>query len=50
MVTKSEKDGLVVYKCDECGFSYKDEAIAGQCEEWCKIHKSCNIEITKNAI
>jgi len=46
MVT--EKKGLFV--CEECEFSYKNRDIAQKCEDWCRKHKSCNIEITKNAV
>ncbi len=38
------------YKCEECGLVYKDKSIAKKCEDWCREHKSCNLEITKYAI
>ena len=38
------------YVCEECGFAYKEKALAEKCESWCKKHHSCNIEITKNAV
>lgn len=44
------KKQVKMYVCNECGFKYSDEAWAKKCEEWCKEHKSCNIEITKHAI
>lgn len=36
-----------LFQCPECGLHYTDEAIAKQCEAWCKQYKSCNLEITK---
>jgi hypothetical protein len=33
-----------------CGFAYKDKNVAQDCEHWCKEYKSCNMEITKNAV
>jgi len=38
------------YQCEDCKLFYSDRNYAEKCEEWCKKHKTCNIEITKNAI
>ena len=38
------------YVCSECGFGYADARLALLCEDFCKEHKSCSLEITKNAI
>jgi len=38
------------YVCEDCKFRYKDRNMAQKCENWCKEHKSCNIEITKHAV
>ena len=45
---KGERGPL--YRCSECGFHYHEETLAKRCETWCREHKSCNVEITKNAI
>jgi len=45
MKRKGEK-----FYCEECGFAYRDKETAIECENWCKEHKSCNLEITKKAI
>lgn len=39
-----------LYKCNICGFSYKEKKWMLKCMEWCKKHKSCNLEITKHAV
>lgn len=39
-----------VYVCEECGFAYEEKELAKKCEAWCREHKSCNIEITKNSV
>ena len=39
-----------LYQCEECGFHYRKKETAERCEAWCREHKSCNIEITKDAI
>lgn len=39
-----------VYQCEECKLFYKEEKIAQECEKWCKEHKSCNLEIIKQAV
>ena len=44
------KNEQILYKCQECGLHYEDEATAKKCEEWCSKYKSCNLEITKSAI
>jgi len=38
-----------VYQCLECGLHYLNEALAKQCEAWCKEYKSCNLDITKSS-
>jgi len=37
------------WKCDICGFRYKEKEWAEKCEAWCKEHHSCNLEITEHA-
>lgn len=39
-----------IYRCPECGLGYADQAIAKQCEAWCREHKSCNLDIIKHAV
>ena len=39
-----------LYQCGECKLVYKSKRLAEKCEQWCKKHKSCNLEITKHAI
>lgn len=46
MVKKDKKN----FQCEECGFSYKDKKWAQKCEDFCKKHKSCSIEITKHSV
>ncbi len=38
------------YKCSVCSFFYKEKKLAQRCEDFCKEHKGCNLEITKRAI
>src|SRR3989338_7482344 len=38
------------YKCIECSLIYDDKKIAKWCQDWCREHKSCNLEITKYAL
>ena len=39
-----------IYVCEACSFAYKEKELAEKCEEFCKKHNSCNIEITKYSI
>lgn len=41
---------MKLYSCKQCGFSYKTEELARKCEDWCRKHRSCNIEIAKQAV
>jgi|SRR3989338_2828781 len=43
------KNNKSLYQCQECGFHYKDKEMAEKCEAWCKKHKTCNVEITKQS-
>jgi methionyl-tRNA synthetase len=45
-----EKDNKKYYQCEECGHIYETEELANKCEEWCKEHKSCNLEIVKESV
>jgi len=36
------------FQCEECKLEFKEEVWATKCEEWCKEHNSCNLEITKH--
>ena len=36
-----------LYQCKKCKLYYKDENLAKQCEEYCKSHKACSLEIIK---
>ncbi len=37
------------YKCEECGLIYLYKEIAEKCQNWCKEHHTCNLEIIKYA-
>lgn len=50
MVEILEQNNEKLYQCQECAFRYKEEEWAEKCEAWCKEHKSCNLEITSNAL
>ncbi|MEM5815331.1 MAG: hypothetical protein QXD89_02495 [Candidatus Aenigmatarchaeota archaeon] len=45
-----EKESKKYYQCEECGHIYEREELANKCEEWCKEHKSCNLEIVKESV
>jgi len=50
MVKEIKKSGKRYFECRECNFVYKNEEIAKECEDYCKKHHSCNMEITKYSI
>lgn len=50
MVKQLRKNKKLVYICQKCDFAYKDLETAAKCENWCREHHSCNMEITKYAV
>ncbi|MBI2134350.1 hypothetical protein HYU09_00020 [Candidatus Woesearchaeota archaeon] len=44
------KMAMELYFCEICRFAYKDRETAEKCEDWCRKHKSCSLEITKSAV
>lgn len=50
MVSELTKEGKAYYQCEECSFTYDEREIADSCEDWCKKHQSCNLEITRKAV
>jgi hypothetical protein len=47
--TISEKN-TVLYQCEACGLKYAAQETAGKCLAWCTEHKSCNLDIIKEAV
>ncbi len=39
-----------LWSCEQCGFSYPDKGTAIECEDFCKKHAACSLEITKKAV
>ena len=50
MVSEKKNKGDVVFICDACQLIYKECSWAEECEHWCKMHNSCNLEITQHAL
>lgn len=46
VVVKSER----FYACGECGLIYASRELAEACEEWCKEHGTCNMELSRQSI
>jgi len=38
------------YACRECGLKYKNRKWVEKCENFCKRHKQCSLEIIKHTI
>ena len=39
-----------IYVCGICQFAYETKELAQECENWCRNHNSCSLEITKSSI
>jgi len=50
MVAETNLEGNIVYKCEKCGWFYREKSIAQKCQSWCEKHKSCNLNYQKKAI
>jgi hypothetical protein len=50
MVKEVTRNNKTYYQCEICKFYYKDKEWAQKCEDFCKKHKSCSIEITKHSV
>jgi hypothetical protein len=50
VVKKIDLKSKKVFQCEECKLYYDDKLWAQKCEEWCKNHHTCNIEISKHRI
>lgn len=50
MVSKTAKEGKPCFLCGECGFAYETRELAQKCQDWCREHHSCSLDITKYAV
>jgi hypothetical protein len=50
MIKKVEKKGKVLFICEECGLAYEQKEWAEKCQQWCKEHQSCNLEIIQHSV
>ena len=41
---------MTTYRCSVCKLEFTIEELGRQCEEWCRTHDSCNLEIGRQAI
>jgi hypothetical protein len=50
MVRKETIKGKAYYQCEICKFYYEEKEWADKCEEFCKEHNACSVEITKHSV
>ncbi len=50
MVKETEKKDRKLYVCEECGMAYEKREWAEKCQQWCREHQSCNLEIIQHAV
>ena len=50
MVKEETINNKTYYQCEICKFYYKEKKWAEKCEEFCKEHKACDVEIAKHAV
>jgi hypothetical protein len=50
MVKEETINGKKYYQCEICKFYYLDRSWAKKCENFCKEHSACSVEITKHAV
>ena len=42
--------GKRVFLCEVCASGYVDQGTASDCEDYCRVHKSCSLQITRKAV
>ena len=50
LVTEIELQNKTIYTCEICKLGYADRQTADDCENFCKTHNACSLEITKKAV
>lgn len=50
MVKETNLENEIVFKCEKCGWLYRDKEIAEKCQDWCENNESCNLEYQKKSI
>lgn len=50
MVEKTEFEGEEAYRCEACGFHYREKEVAEKCEEYCNKNNICKSEITEKSL
>ena len=50
MVKEISREGEIVFACEECGFLFRETGKAEECEDFCREHHGCNLEIAKHSI
>jgi hypothetical protein len=43
-------EGSRYYACGECGLIYREERLAEECEEWCRAHGTCRVDLAKMSV
>ncbi len=43
-------EGKTVFVCDICGLGYRERETAERCQDYCAAHRSCSLEIMKEAV
>lgn len=42
--------GKKVFLCEVCAFGYVERSTASDCEDYCRAHKGCSLQITRKAV
>ena len=50
MVEIISRRGVNFFACDICDLKYANKKIAEECENYCRTHRACSLEITKQAV
>jgi len=50
MVKDIRQKDATLFQCEACGLKYASREVGEKCEAWCTEHKSCNLDIIKDAV
>ena len=50
MVATAELKGRKAYYCEVCLLAYENLTLAQKCEDYCRTHPSCSLDVGRQAV
>lgn len=49
-MTENAKPAKKLYQCKVCGLHYESKELAKRCDEFCREHHACGLDIIKHSV